>query len=907
MAEAALLLVISKIGIAVAAETLKYARPLLAKKSKLVAALPDDMRLIKNDLELIHAYLKDIGRRGRTDGITETWIGQARKLAFDMEDIVDQFIYVVGKHHQEGSWWGHVKKIAQKPRYLFTLDEIANKLHRINRELTQLKQNRDWTQNNQSLPIAGVSDDIPAADYDSQYTPGQDYSIPDDELVGFDKNKKTLIKLLSFKDGSPLRMIALWGMGGIGKSTLVKSVYKKEKDKFECHAWVSVSQSYKLDDIWRDMLKGISPTFDAQKLSTEQLQGELKKILGEKRYLIILDDVWKAADLFQIKTVLAHNTLGSRVIITTRFDVVASIADDGCKMKVEALDRQDAWSLFCRKAFPRAENYTCPTELLEEGKNIVEKCGGLPLALVAIGSILSLTKNSVNEWKLFYNKLTFELHNNDNLSHVERILNLSYKYLPSYLKSCFLYCAMFPEDYKIHKNGLIRMWIAEGFIEQSGESSLEDVAEGYVIELVQRSMLQVARLSTFHRIRYLQMHDVVRELAIFQSTKESFSKTYDGGPGELESDSRRVSVVQCRNRNWSIISLSRLRTFISFDTNMPACPWLFSECKYLAVLELSNLPIETIPNSIGELFNLKYLGLKCTKVKNLPKTVSKLHNLETLNLNDTECVELPRGSRNLKRLRHLHIRKWLDRSYLGFKTYESLEPFKGLWDLKELQILHSVRASKVLVAKLADLSQLRVLFIHEVRSSYCAELCHSLSKMHHLSKLQVRSSNEDEVLQLDTLTLSNPLQKLFLIGRFTEGTLKSPFFSTHGNQPLRLELFYSQLARNPLPRLSKFTKLNHLGLTRAYTGQELNFRPGWFPNLSFLGLHDLPVNKICIDEGALVQLERIWLRKLTELRDVPAGIQSLKSLRLAIFHGMLPEFKNNLPRAKLDRIQIIFR
>jgi disease resistance protein RPM1 len=109
----------------------------------------------------------------------------------------------------------------------------------------------------------------------------------------------------------------------------------------------------------------------------------------------------------------------------------------------------------------------------------VQKCDGLPLALVAMGSVLSLKTKSIKEWTLFYNQLIWELHNNENLNHVEKILNLSYKCLPNYLKNCFLYCAMFPEDYLLCRKRLIRLWIAEGFIEHKGTCSLEEVAEGY--------------------------------------------------------------------------------------------------------------------------------------------------------------------------------------------------------------------------------------------------------------------------------------------------------------------------------------------------------------------------------------------------------------------------------------------
>lgn len=912
MAEAALLLVIKKIGIVVAAETLKYARQLLAKKTGLVAALPDSMRLIKNDLELIHAFLKDIGRKVKADMVTETWIGQSRKLAYDMEDIVDQFIYVVGKHQQEGSWWDYVKKLVRKPQSLFTLEEIATAVSRINLELTQLKQNRDWTQT-----VASVRD-VPAVTYDTQeqlYLPGHDYSISDDELVGFDKNMETLMKSLNLEDCSHLQIISVWGMGGIGKSTLVNNVFRKESSNFECHAWVSVSQSYKLDDIWRSMLQEIyskdKKEFDAEKMSTAELQVELKEILETKRYLIILDDVWTAADLFKIKEVLADKGKGSRVIITTRIEEVASVADDGCKIRVEPLEEGDAWHLFCMKAFARNENYICPKQLQECGKSIAEKCGGLPLALVSIGSILCLKEENVTEWRLFHDQLIWELHNNENLNRVEKILNLSYKYLPNYLKSCFLYCALFPEDYMIHRKRLIRLWVSEGFIEQSGACCLEDVAEGYLTELVRRSMLHVVKRNSFNRIKCLQMHDLVRELAIFQSRRESFSTTYDDNHGvtQVESNCRRMSVLQCTNENeiQSSIGQSRVRTVIVFSTSMASFSFSPSESKYLAVLELSGLPIKTIPNSIGELFNLRYLGLDDTSVEVLPKSVVNLHNLETLSLRGTYCLNFPRGSEKLKRLRHILIYKWLDKTFLSFERYESVKPFEGLWSLKDLQTLDSVRASKVFVAKLGNLSQLRTLYITGVRSIHCAQLCDSLSKMHQLSTLHIRASNEDEVLQLETLTLSIRLKKLTISGRFSEGTLGSPFFTTNGEALHSIYLFWSQLAGNPVPRLSELSNLTEMCLTKAYTGQELNFHPEWFPNVKIITLRNLThVNQICIHEGALVRLEGLWIRGLVELRGVPTGLEYLNSLKEAWFIGMHHDFKMNLQTAKLEHIPMVY-
>ena len=134
--------------------------------------------------------------------------------------------------------------------------------------------------------------------------------------------------------------------------------------------------------------------------------------------------------------------------------------------------------------------------------------------------------------------------------------------------------------------------------------------------------------------------------------------------------------------------------------------------------------------------------------------------------------------------------------------------------------------------------------------------------------------------------------------------MKSPFFSTNGDALHRISLFWSQLVENPLPRISEFLSLTEISLRRAYTGQELNFHPGWFPNVKIISLRDLPhVNKIHIHEGTLVLLEELVIRNLVELQDIPTGVEYLKSLKDALFLDMHPNFKRNLPTTKLNHVQ----
>ena len=176
--------------------------------------------------------------------------------------------------------------------------------------------------------------------------------------------------------------------------------------------------------------------------------------------------------------------------------------------------------------------------------------------------------------------------------------------------------------------------------------------------------------------------------------------------------------------------------------------------------------------------------------------------------------------------------------------------------------------------------------------------------MHQLSLLEIVASNENEVLQLETLTLPNPLQKLIFAGRFSEGTLKSQYFSNHGDALHTISLYCSQLVENPFPRLSEFFSLTKIFLKRAYTGQELNFHPGWFPNVKVILLMDLPnTKKIHIHEGTLVLLEELVIRNLAELQDIPTGVEYLKCLKEALFLDMHPNFERNFPTTKLKHVQ----
>ncbi|KAF7070082.1 hypothetical protein CFC21_075638, partial [Triticum aestivum] len=288
-------------------------------------------------------------------------------------------------------------------------------------------------------------------------------------------------------------------MGGLGKTTLVRQVYKKDeiKQNFNCFAWISVSQSYNIEHLLREILKQLQAKekdIPHQVATTDvaSLVHTLTNFLQDKRYLIVLDDMWSRDAWKLLNHALGISNKGSRIIITTRNEDVSSLADDKHCIQLKMLGKEEGWDLFCKKAFPRIEGKTCPQSLICWAEKIVGKCEGLPLAIVAIGSLLSHKKLYENEWKSFYNQLDWQIVNNPELNSVMNVLDISINSLSGNLKNCFLYCGIFPEDFQIRRNYLIRLWIAEGFVQERGPSiTMEEVGNEYLNEIAQRSLLQV--------------------------------------------------------------------------------------------------------------------------------------------------------------------------------------------------------------------------------------------------------------------------------------------------------------------------------------------------------------------------------------------------------------------------------
>ncbi|KAH7514840.1 hypothetical protein FEM48_Zijuj11G0133100 [Ziziphus jujuba var. spinosa] len=369
-------------------------------------------------------------------------------------------------------------------------------------------------------------------------------------------------------------------------------------------------------------------------------------LLQKRRYLIVLDDVWHLYEWDSVKYALPNNNYGSRIILTTRNADLASLTSlqsDGKIYNMEPLPSLESWDLLCRKAF---HGDSCPPHLEEICGHILRKCEGLPLAIVAIGGVLAMKdRRRIDEWEMVGYSLGSEMEGNDKLKGLKKVLSLSFNELPYYLKSCFLYLSIFPEDHLIEHMRIIRLWIAEGFIEPKEGKTLEDVAEEYFNELLNRSMLQMALTRRDGRIKKFRIHDLFREILISKSRDQNFATIVKEKNLSWPDKVRRLSI----HNTLENMQQGRLKDDpIVFLQNLPNLVFL----KLCKAYEGDRLCFAT-----GGFKKLKHLRFdEFNELRSVDIELGAMPCVETLSIQRCKLLEkVPSGIEHLPKLRVLEF------------------------------------------------------------------------------------------------------------------------------------------------------------------------------------------------------------------------------------------------------------
>ncbi|KAJ4917641.1 Disease resistance protein (NBS class) family [Raphanus sativus] len=304
------------------------------------------------------------------------------------------------------------------------------------------------------------------------------------------------------------RTLGIYGMGGVGKTTLLATINNKFKDEFDVVIWVVVSKDLQYDGIRNQILRRLRVDKEWEKETEKEKASSIKCILERKKFILLLDDLWSEVDLNEIGVPRPTQENGSKIVFTSRSEEVCSDMEAADELKIDCLSTNDAWELF--ETVVGEDTLKRHPDIPSLAKRISEKCYGLPLALNVIGKAMKCKKN-VHEWRDAIDVLSTESHKFPGMEeNILSILKFSYDSLEDEkVKSCFLYCSLFPEYYEINKEELIEYWISEGFIKRK---RYEDGCynKGYVIigSLVPAHLLMESETA-------VKMHDVLREMAIW--------------------------------------------------------------------------------------------------------------------------------------------------------------------------------------------------------------------------------------------------------------------------------------------------------------------------------------------------------------------------------------------------------
>ncbi|KAL2920511.1 putative disease resistance protein RGA3, partial [Bienertia sinuspersici] len=482
-------------------------------------------------------------------------------------------------------------------------------------------------------------------------------------IIGREKDKEAIKEMLLDHNNEEICCLTIVGIGGLGKTALAQLVYNDEKIKEEfrdLRLWVCVADQdgVQFDDktILCKILEAATHQKYDDRYTKELVSHQFKEILGGRKYFLVLDDVWNEDRMKWdqlLKDFLMLGQRGSKVVVTTRSKSAGALMDEKYAYKLEGLTQEDSWNLFEMSAFDKGFELENRHEFVEIGKRIVDKCHSNPLALKVVGSLLN--GQDIRKWQSFEDSGLAEIKNGDN--DVLSILKFSYHNLTPSLKNCFSYCALFPKDYRIEKQMLIDLWIAQGYIiPLDGGQSIENAAEEHFLILLRRCFFQDIHKDDYGNIKFVKIHDLMHDIAQEVGREEICVVTCI--PSTLGDKIRHVCYAGDSFLE-STLGSSNLRSFIcrGYGTCVMKVHTQIENHECLRVLELSDLNVVKLPDSIGKLQHLRYLNLSRNKnLDLLPNATTRLHNLQTLILRWCRNLkELPKDFCKLVKLRQLDL------------------------------------------------------------------------------------------------------------------------------------------------------------------------------------------------------------------------------------------------------------
>ncbi|MBA0618786.1 hypothetical protein Godav_028078 [Gossypium davidsonii] len=654
----------------------------------LVQGAEKEVKRLETNFKALRLELEDAEEKEYVDKRVKHWLDKFRDVSYDMEDVLDEWETAVQQLQTDPSGSASVRKWKVCPfvscfssgSQVVRRYNIATKIKEVNEEVDEIVKDK-------------VRFELIKRKINQPKRPETTSFVDVSELIGRDAMKEEIISILlcDYKCRN-VPTITLVGMGGIGKTALAQLIYNDHRIQthFSKTIWVCASDPFDQTQIARAILGDLDPD-SLISLKTPTLQSVLSKIsekLTREKFLFVFDDVWtdRDQDWETLKVAFKYGMPGSCILVTTRKESVARRMESPHVVPLQLLSEEMCWLILSQKAFSGRSQAS--REILEDiGREIAKKCKGLPLAAKTIGGLLQ-DKQGREEWQNVLNNVIWK----SSFAHeIFSPLLLSYYDLPSPIRQCLSYCAIFPNSFTIYKDELIQCWMAQGYLNSDDNRRRELKGEDYFKYLATRSFFQDFEKDTSGSIISCKMHDMVHEFVQFL-TEHRFVTEVVARNSTLDLSSKRVRHLRLVIPSSDVSPLStclieKLRSLVVVSnglTSGDALQDLFSRSKLLRFLEFDWLRLrpEQIAGGMKNLIHLRYLSLiSCSGLENLPESVCELINLQSLNLRD--CLDLRKlavGMGKLINLRYLCIKECPRLSYYpkGIRHLTSLTRLSGI-------------------------------------------------------------------------------------------------------------------------------------------------------------------------------------------------------------------------------------
>lgn len=909
-----------------------------------------------HELQAVECFLKDADlreiRRQATSNNNWFWLHSLRDAAYDAEDLIESVELHEGRYHtlnpllQPLNSYRFAKQINEiKSRFQSIIDGWA-------KNASMLRELRDMSSSSSSVTSAA----------DSLWRRSSCH-LGDDVVVGREEEAGMIIDRL-LRCTAHREVVGIVGMGGVGKTTLASLVYNKvsaiqtggtslrpDSPKgtssrssvemyFDACAWVPVGQN--ADAL--GLLKITSAQIGVELNSTQvaAAKNAMFRFLQHKKYLIVLDDIWTTETWLELSEAFPKSTNGSKILLTTRSKEIAVSADpSSLPYELDPLSEELSFQLFITKVFGlnHVDTTSCPPQLKDVGHQLSKKCGGLPLALVVLGGLLSGKEKQFEVWRNILKSMKWSNYEAGN--QCLEILALSYSCLPYHMKLCFMYLGAFKEETEISVSKLIKLWIGDDFIPQQDGKTREETANDYLRELIQRCLVQPllpAHKQGFKRVR---IHGLLCELARSEARESRFFYCENGDAVSRAEGKyyRRLALHTKLIAFHELSNSEKLRSLLIFPGVIESCVitvghqalrpfsrafchafflfplWGFqhnileqlTSMQYIRVLELEGherlaCDLKSVQSNLN---HLRYMSLRNTNLGEFPFPESNFPLLQTLDIRGTFIRKLPGILESLDTLRHI---------YLNWRVSLDIRRLTNLQTLHGVIILPNSQAERNLMA-LTNLRKLRFrtwrgveyrpespngfdIDRYNAQSSMGNEnhaLAESLRQLGNLHSIFIMMSFASfqpitsDIVQ--AVTSHEQLHKLKLQGRVHRNLLlEDPHFSCIKS----ITLSGSWIVLSPMESLGSLTTLYELKLKDdALRCSEVSCLQNSFPELRYLKISGLKKLRVFhVGNGSFPNLTRFSIHDCTEFLstvEVMEHATRLQVLKIKEMPSVLPD------------------